>query len=202
MANFTTKYLESAGLNALLTRIASLFKYLKDYTDTAVENIDYTEYVTDASYDSESATINFTNQEGTVVSSIDASAFIKDGMLSSVSYDSSAATLTFSFNTDAGTEDITVDISSLIDIYTAGNGISVDSNVISVVVSSSSESYLTVDENGLAVSGIDAIADRVSAVETWVDEDYLTSDDIDEIITTLDATYEGFAEATGVTTSE
>lgn len=199
MANLTTKYLDSAGLNALLARIAKLYAYLKQYTDNAVANIDYTEYVTDAEYDSTNAQIIFKNQEGTQVSTIDASAFIKDGMLNAVSYDSSSASLTFSFNTDAGTSDITVDLASLVDTYAAGNGIDVADNVISAKVSSSSESYLGVDENGLYVTGIDAIAGRVSAVEAWVDEEYITADEVDEIITTLNATYTGFAAAAGIT---
>lgn len=199
MATLSTKYVDSEILRALLERLNKMYKSLLDYTDSAVENIDYAEYVTDAAYDSESAKINFTNQEGTVVSSIDASDFIKDGMLSGVAYDSSAATLTFTFNTDSGQEDITVDISTLIDVYTAGDGIDVTNNTISAVVSSSSESYLSLSSAGLSVTGIDAIADRVTTVEEWIDENYITTAEVDELFTSLDETYVGFADAAGVT---
>lgn len=62
------------------------------------------------------------------VMGIDASDFIKDGMLSAVNYDNIANKLVLSFNTDAGTSPISVDLSSLVDIYTAGKGLSVVNN--------------------------------------------------------------------------
>lgn len=211
MASLTNKYLDSTGLSALLTRIANLYNSLKTYSDTLVENIDYTEYVTDAEYDSENKTILFKNQNGDEISTIDASDFIVDGMLQTVELTTSDANgtegnyLHFTFNTDAGVDDIYVDVQDLVDIYTAGDGIDVTDNVISVVVSSSSEAYLTVSNDGIAISGIDNIKSQVetnttsiSSLNSWVDDNTITEDDIDSLITTVNETYEGFASAMGV----
>jgi len=52
--------------------------------------------------------------DGAVISSIDASRFIKDGMLSSASFDPTTKDLTLTFNTDAGKDPITVSLSGLI----------------------------------------------------------------------------------------
>lgn len=62
------------------------------------------------------------------ISEIDATNFIKDGMLSAVSYDKSTNKLVLSFNTDAGISPISVSLSSLVDVYTAGNGLTAVNN--------------------------------------------------------------------------
>ncbi len=72
------------------------------------------------------------------ISSIDATNFIKDGMLKSAEYSASSHILTLTFNTDAGAEPIKVDLSDLVDTYKAGDGLaladdgtfSVDSTVV------------------------------------------------------------------------
>lgn len=115
--------------------------------------------------------IELKNNEGTVISSIDATDFIKDGMLDSASLEvnpsgqSEGTYILLTFNTDAGKENIYVNVTSLVDVYTAGNGISIDNNIVSVKIASSSESFLTVTEDGVAVSGIqDAITNAVQGV--------------------------------------
>lgn len=55
--------------------------------------------------------------------SIDASDFIKDGMISSVSYDKDTHKLTITWNTSAGHDETVIDLSGLVDVYTAGNGL-------------------------------------------------------------------------------
>lgn len=211
MASLTNKYLDSTGLSALLVRIANLFNWLKNYTDDTVSGIDYSNYITKATYSSDSKTISFTNQDGTEVSSIDASDFLVDGMLQAVELTSSdedgneGKYLHFTFNTDAGADDIYVDVQDLVDTYIAGDGIDITDNVVSIVISSSSESYLTVSSDGLSINGIDTIKEQVetntsdiSSLNTWVDEQAITEDEIDSLITTVGADYEGFAEAMGV----
>ena len=64
----------------------------------------------DAEYDSNTKRINFKNG-GTVKDYIDATAFIKDGMVSSVTVDN--GNLVMSFNTDAGREDITLALTQI-----------------------------------------------------------------------------------------
>lgn len=70
-------------------------------------------YVTSASYYSTGKEIQFFNQAGTKVASIDATDFIKDGMLSSASV--SGGYLVLTFNTDAGQEPISMSLTQIFD---------------------------------------------------------------------------------------
>lgn len=60
------------------------------------------------------------------------------------------------FNATTGDQEVDVDLSSLIDKYTGGNGIDVASGSISIKIDEASESYLTVSESGLKLSGLTA----------------------------------------------
>ena len=83
--------------------------------------------------------------------SIDATPFIKDGMLSDVEYDPSTNTLTFVWNTDSGLKADTVVLSDILDPYTAGDKIVIDGTRIShasidapqVVEGGSGRTYIT-----------------------------------------------------------
>lgn len=86
------------------------------------------------SYDSAAKKITLSGKGGAEIASVDATAFIKDGMVDSVTFDPETKILTITFNTDAGKEAIPVDLSSLVDTYTAGTGISITGNVISLNV--------------------------------------------------------------------
>lgn len=79
-------------------------------------NLNANSIVESAEYDKENVKINFYNSNKELVSSIDASDFIKDGMISSISVEDNRLVLTF--NTDAGSEKITLDISK---IFNANN---------------------------------------------------------------------------------
>ena len=68
--------------------------------------------------------IKLLGKEGVVISEIDASAFIKDGMIQSVAFDTKTKHVTITFNTDAGHDAIDVDLSTLVDTYKAGTGLS------------------------------------------------------------------------------
>lgn len=114
-------------------------------------------------YDSDSKTLSLSDGT-TTFGSIDATAFIMDGMIDSVTYDADAKSLIFVFNTDSGKETISVDISDLVDIYTAGDGLILSDNEFSVVVDADSESFLTVSSSGVKLSGVQDAID--SAVET------------------------------------
>lgn len=119
-------------------------------------------------YDSGTKKINLTGKGGTVIASIDASDFIKDGMVDSVEL--SGNNLVITFNTSAGKEPISVDLSKFLDVYTAGAGIAVSGKTISVKVDSSTEKYLTVGADGLKVSGItDDIAAAEQQAKTYAD---------------------------------
>ena len=58
------------------------------------------------------------------IGEVDCTDFIKDGMLKSATYNESTHILTLTFNTDSGeTQPITVDLSTLVDTYDAGDGL-------------------------------------------------------------------------------
>lgn len=113
----------------------------------------------DLKYSSTTKKIQLLGIENAVIAEVDASAFIKDGMVSGVSFDPDSKVLTIIFNTDSGHEDIEIDLSSLVDIYTAGNGITIDDNVISVKVDPASESFLSVGTAGVKISGVQTAID-------------------------------------------
>lgn len=68
--------------------------------------------------------IKLVGKEGVVISEIDASAFIKDGMIESVEFNTETKNVTITFNTAAGRQPIDVDLSTLVDTYKAGTGLS------------------------------------------------------------------------------
>lgn len=95
------------GADKLISAVASL-KYVK----TAATGSDPAKY--------EIQLIGNNNQ---VVSTIDASDFIKDGMVESVNFDQTTKHLTITFNTDAGHDAINVDLTKLVDTYKSGTGL-------------------------------------------------------------------------------
>lgn len=81
-----------------------------------------------AEYDKEEKTIKFYNSNGELLSdsTIDATDFIKDGMVESVSISEDGEKLIIVFNTDSGKETIEIPLNDLFKVYTAGTGISID----------------------------------------------------------------------------
>ena len=96
------------------------------------------------SYSSTDKKIYLYGKDGkTVLSTIDATNFIKDGMLSNaelkkatadapIDEKTSGTFLVLTWNTDAGNKVVNVDVTNLIDVYTAGTGIKVNGKVISI----------------------------------------------------------------------
>lgn len=89
---------------------------------SATVGLDYGDATTEALNGKKA--IKLVGKEGVVISEIDASAFIKDGMIQSVAFDTQTKHVTITFNTDAGTSPIDVDLSTLVDTYKAGTGLS------------------------------------------------------------------------------
>jgi hypothetical protein len=77
----------------------------------------YSGVVSTASYNSTAKTIDLKSVSGNVLASIDATDFIKDGMVSNVEIKevSGSTSLVISFNTDSGKEDIVIPISDIFD---------------------------------------------------------------------------------------
>lgn len=109
---------------ATVTGVAADDKVLSltDKLVSATIGLDYGDATTEALNGQKA--IKLVGKEGVVISEIDASAFIKDGMIQSVTFDAQTKHVTITFNTDAGREAIDVDLSTLVDTYKAGTGLS------------------------------------------------------------------------------
>ena len=109
---------------ATVTGVAADDKVLSltDKLVSATIGLDYGNATTEALNGKKA--IKLLGKDGVVISEIDASAFIKDGMIQSVLFDAKTKHVTITFNTDAGREAIDVDLSTLVDTYKAGTGLS------------------------------------------------------------------------------
>ena len=109
---------------ATVTGVAAGDKVLSltDKLVSATIGLDYGNATTEALNGKKA--IKLVGKEGVVISEIDASAFIKDGMIQSVAFDTKTKHVTITFNTDAGHDAIDVDLSTLVDTYKAGTGLS------------------------------------------------------------------------------
>ena len=128
-------------------------------------------YYTDTTGEKPVYEIRLTGKGGEVISTIDAKSFVKDGMLDSVELvanpaDQATGTyLVFTWNTEAGlSEPMYVPVTDLIDVYTQGDGITIEDKVIKAKVKSG-DAYLEVTTDGIASKGIDtAITTAKNAV--------------------------------------
>lgn len=108
--------------------------------------------------------------DNAVIAEIDATAFIKDGMVESATYANGKITLTF--NTDAGKEAIDIDVSSLVDTYEAGAGLALADHTFSVKKDTASENFLSVSADGVKISGVQtAINDAADVVKGKENDD-------------------------------
>lgn len=118
-------------------------------------------------YNTKTKKINLEGFDSSIIASIDATAFIKDGMINTVelvtdpeSHDPGTY-LVITFNTDAGKDAIYLDVSSLIDVYEGHNGIKVTGKHIHLIIDPTSEPYLSLSDNGIKIKGIDAKISKV-----------------------------------------
>ena len=112
----------------------------------------------------------------TLISTIDATDFVKDGMISSVRLVDTAddkKELEIVWNTDAGKETVNVDVTSLLDYYYAGDGITFNEETRKFSVDlKEGETFLVVDAAGLGIdatalwTAADAKYDKVNAATT------------------------------------
>lgn len=113
-------------------------------------------------YNTETKKINLEGFDSSVIASIDATAFIKDGMINTVelvtdpeSHDPGTY-LVITFNTDAGKDAIYLDVTGLIDVYEGHNGIKVTGKDIHLIIDPTSEPYLSLSDNGIKLKGINS----------------------------------------------
>lgn len=120
------------------------------------------------SYDSENKKIKLTGINKIEVASIDAADFIKDGMLDTAKFDPETKEITLTFNTASGKDPITINVSSLVDTYTAkaGSGLTlndhefgIDTSVIATAQSVTNVSSAVSNLSETAVQSASAAAE-------------------------------------------
>lgn len=113
-------------------------------------------------YNTKTKKINLEGFDSSIIASIDATAFIKDGMINTVelvtdpeSHDPGTY-LVITFNTDAGKDAIYLDVTGLIDVYQGTNGVQVTGKDIHLIIDPTSEPYLSLSNNGIKLKGINS----------------------------------------------
>lgn len=119
--------------------------------------------------------LKLTGIDGATVAEMDATKLVKDGMISDVKLTTEGKNkyLVITFNTDAGkTEPIKLDVSQLIDVYTAGDGLTLTDRKFSVTKDSTSEEFLVVSSSGIKITGVrKAIDDAQQAAQVYTDQE-------------------------------
>lgn len=148
-------------------------------------------------YDTTNRNLQLIGSSGNVISNIDATAFVKDGMLNDTAvFTASATTQSITFSRSSKTHEYSgltkdnhylafefkissgesssynyeiLDATSIIDVYKNGNGLDLSGHTFSVKKASDSEEFLTVDENGVKIIGVKAaIAAAAASAKTEV----------------------------------
>lgn len=166
---------EDEGEKTISLKLNTADKILTQTTDGLLANLNLTWSNTDG--------LKLIGKGGTEIATIAAADFVKDGMLQNVELKAasvedpvgeatSGTFLVFTFNTDASSKVINLDVTSLIDVYTAGNGISVTGKVIAAKLDASTEAFLTVGADGIKLSGVQAAINTAKQeVQTAIDEE-------------------------------
>ena len=111
------------------------------------------------------AVIQLVGKDNTLVSEIDATDLVMDGVLDKVELEGSE--LTFTWNSAANKEDTTIDLANYIKAYTAGAGLALTGQAFSVKLKAEGEKYLELTSGGeLASKGIDTAISTAVAAET------------------------------------
>lgn len=99
--------------------------------------------------------------EGKLISEFDASMFVKDGMIESAELVTdpdgldSGTYIKIIFNSAGPADPIYINVTTLIDVYTAGNGVEISGKSISVKKDTSDdEGFLKISEAGIKVTGV------------------------------------------------
>lgn len=159
---------KSAGVKEVSLKIATADKVLKQDVNGLLANIAL-------NWDPAKG-LDLVGKDGVVINHIDASDFVKDGMLQAVELvvdpegQAEGTYLKFTFNADAGDTVIFVNVTDLIDIYKGANGVVLkNDNTFEVQIDPETEGFLTTGKDGVKLSGVqDAIEDAAKAAKTTV----------------------------------
>lgn len=160
---------ESEGVKEISLKINANDKVLTQAAEGLLANINLTWSTTDG--------LKLIGKNSTEIASIPASDFIKDGMLQSVELKvasedepigeaTTGTFLVFTFNVDAGSKVINVNVTDLIDVYTASTGIKLEGKNFIAVIDPASEAFLTVGADGIKLSGVQ---NAINAAKATVD---------------------------------
>lgn len=162
---------ESEGVKEISLKINANDKVLTQAAEGLLANINLTWSTTDG--------LKLIGKNSTEIASIPASDFIKDGMLQSVELKVASEDepigeaitgtfLVFTFNVDAGSKVINVNVTDLIDVYTASTGIKLEGKNFMAVIDPASEAFLTVGADGIKLSGVqNAINSAKATVDAY-----------------------------------
>ena len=113
--------------------------------------------------------IHFYNKDEEELVAIDVSEFVTDKVIEKAWYEDGKIYIKF-----ANGDIVTIDVEELIDNYEFTNGLQVNEGVVSVKIDGDSEPYVSVSENGLKITGVDAKInaekERAIAAETEIKE--------------------------------
>lgn len=115
----------------------------------------------------------------------------KDQFLKTASYNPSTKTIELVCVTTEGEVPMSINVADLVDEYLAGDGLKLTGNVFSIKINEDSEAYLTIGENGIKLSGIDAaLAEKANADEVYskteADNKFVTDVDLSGYATDAD----------------
>lgn len=108
----------------------------------------------------ENGMISLTGINGEVIAEFSDADFIKDSVLEDVEYKAESQEIVFTWKTvDGETKTDAVSVADFVQVYTAGNGLELNSNEFSVKVDNESESFLSVGANGVKLAGVQSAID-------------------------------------------
>ena len=165
-----------------------------DTTYSVAENekvlkLNDTVFSTEIGLKHENGMISLTGINGEVIAEFSDADFVKDSVLEDVEYSSITQEIIFTWKTvDGETKTDAVSVADFVQVYTAGNGLDLNSNQFSVKIDGESESFLTVGANGVKLAGVQTAID--TAKQAAIDDaatKYATTGALSQLETDLDA---------------
>ena len=164
-----------------------------DTTYSVAENekvlkLNDTVFSTEIGLKHENGMISLTGINGEVIAEFSDADFVKDSVLEDVEYSPITQEIIFTWKTvDGETKTDAVSVADFVQVYTAGNGLDLNSNQFSVKIDGESESFLTVGANGVKLAGIQTAID--TAKQAAIDDaatKYATTGALSQLETDLD----------------